>query len=120
MTELFSEYQSIYRQIADKIKNQILKGDLKKGDKLPSLRAQAVELEVNINTITKGYNILENDGMIEKQRGLGFFVTEDAYVRALTERKQRFQEETLPKLKQELALLNLSEQALLQLLKQIK
>ena len=76
---------------------------------------QGVALEVNINTITKGYNILENDGMIEKQRGLGFFVTEDAYTQVLTERKQLFQQETLPKLKQELRLLNLSDQALLQL-----
>ena len=66
MTELFSGHQSIYRQIADEIKDQILNGDLKRGDKLPSLREQAVALEVNINTITKGYNILENDGMIEK------------------------------------------------------
>lgn len=119
MTELFSGHQSIYRQIADKIKDQILNGDLKRGDKLPSLREQAVALEVNINTITKGYNILENDGMIEKQRGLGFFVTEDAYARVLTERKQLFQQQTLPKLKQELRLLNLSDQALLKLLKEI-
>ena len=80
---------------------------------------QGVALEVNINTITKGYNILENDGMIEKQRGLGFFVTEDAYTQVLTERKQLFQQQTLPKLKQELRLLNLSDQALLKLLKEI-
>ena len=73
---------------------------------------QGVAHEVNINTITKGYNILENDGMIEKQRGLGFFVTEDAYTQVLTERKQLFQQQTLPKLKQELRLLNLSDQAL--------
>ena len=91
MTELFSGHQSIYRQIAGKFKDQILNGDLKREDKLPSLREQAVALEVNINTITKGYNILENDVMIEKQRGLGFFVTEDAYTQVLTERKQLFQ-----------------------------
>lgn len=118
MGDIFLEHQSIYRQIAEKIKDQLLQAKLSPGDKLPSLREQAIELEVNIHTITKGYNLLENDGMIEKRRGLGFFVTNDAYQQVLAERKQRFKDETIPRIKREMDLLNMSVEDLHLLLKE--
>jgi len=63
-----------YRQIADQIRYGIVTGQLKTGDKLPTVRALAVELSVNPNTISKVYRELEIQDVLETQQGTGTFV----------------------------------------------
>lgn len=63
-----------YRQIIDQIRFGIAKGDLKIGEQLPTVRALAVELKVNLNTVAKAYKELEIQNVLETQQGTGTFV----------------------------------------------
>ena len=65
----------IYRQIIRQIEYAILSGRLKSGDKLPTIRALAVELKTNPNTIAKAYNELEIKGIVVTQVGSGTFIS---------------------------------------------
>jgi len=63
-----------YRQIIDQIKYGIVSGNLKTGEQLPTVRALAVELKVNLNTIAKAYKELEIQNILETQQGTGTFI----------------------------------------------
>lgn len=73
----FDTHIPIYLQIMEQIKKDIVSGKLKGGDKMPSVRALAKELQVNANTIQRVYQELEREEVLLAQRGIGFFVTED-------------------------------------------
>ncbi|MHC4826365.1 MAG: GntR family transcriptional regulator, partial [Planctomycetota bacterium] len=64
----------IYRQLIDQIRVAALRGRLAQGDQLPSVRALAVRLVINPNTVARAYGELARDGVIESQRGKGYFV----------------------------------------------
>jgi len=70
----------IFEQIAKNVHQMLARGALKPGDRLPSARDLAARLSVNPNTIVHAYNQLEAQDVIEKRRGLGTFVREDAPV----------------------------------------
>lgn len=76
----FQSNLPIYVQIVDYIKRQIIKKELKEGDKLPSVRDIATELKVNPNTIQRSYQELERESLVFTQRGMGTFVTEDSNI----------------------------------------
>lgn len=65
-----------YRQIIDQIKFGIAMGKLKTGEQLPTVRALAVDLKVNLNTVAKAYKELEIRKILETQQGTGTFVGE--------------------------------------------
>ena len=73
----FNDREPIYLQIIERIKQDIIKGDLKGGDKLPAVREMAEALKVNHNTILRVYQELEREGVTVTQRGLGSYITED-------------------------------------------
>ncbi|WP_221566676.1 GntR family transcriptional regulator [Alkalihalobacillus sp. TS-13] len=77
MTDIFQSTQPIYSQLADKINRQILSRELKPGDKLPSVRELALQVNVNPNTVQRTYRELEGMKIVESKRGQGTFVTED-------------------------------------------
>lgn len=66
----------IYLQIADAIRAAIAAGVYRPGEPLPSLRAMAIELHVNPNTVQRAYDALDREGMVYTQRGRGIFVAE--------------------------------------------
>lgn len=66
--------KQLYEQLIDNIKALILSGDLKKDDKLPSVRSLAKELGINPNTIQKAYTELERCGIIVSMPGRGSMV----------------------------------------------
>lgn len=66
----------IYRQIVDQTRDAIEAGVYRTGEALPSLRALAVEIRVNPNTVQRAYDELERLGIIESRRGVGVFVVE--------------------------------------------
>ena len=66
----------IYRQIAEEIRAAVAAGIYRPGEVLPSLRAMAVEIQVNPNTVQRAYDELEREGLIYSQRGRGLFVSE--------------------------------------------
>jgi GntR family transcriptional regulator len=63
-----------YRQIIDQIRYGIASGKLQVGEQLPTVRALAVELKVNLNTVSKAYKELEIQSIIETQQGTGSFI----------------------------------------------
>lgn len=67
----------IYEQIELGVKELILKGALKSGEKLPSVREMSSILTINPNTISKAYGELEREGIIETLRGKGTFITKN-------------------------------------------
>lgn len=73
----FLTSQPIYRQIADRLKRQTVRGRLRPGDKLPSVRELAIQYKVNPNTVQRTYSELEREGVVEVRRGQGTFVTRD-------------------------------------------
>ncbi|MDT8858610.1 GntR family transcriptional regulator [Alkalihalobacillus sp. MEB130] len=77
MTDMFQSSQPIYSQLADRIKKQILRGELKPGDKLPSVREMGMQASVNPNTVQRTYRELEGMRIVETKRGQGTFVTEN-------------------------------------------
>jgi GntR family transcriptional regulator len=64
----------IYQQIVQQIRDAVAVGVYRPGEALPSLRALAVEIRVNPNTIQRAYEELERQGLIESRRGIGVFV----------------------------------------------
>lgn len=81
--------QSIYRQIADQIRQAIVFGNLKVGDAVPSVRQLAKELAINPNTVAKAYSELTRDGVLEGQSGRGCIVAGRKNVYTKTERLRR-------------------------------
>ncbi|MGG7177538.1 GntR family transcriptional regulator [Clostridium paraputrificum] len=68
----------IYEQIQSGLKDLIFRKVLRDGDKLPSVRELACNLTVNPNTISKAYNQLEKEGLIQTLKGKGTFIKKDA------------------------------------------
>lgn len=66
--------EPIYQQIEDQIRSAILTGDLTAGEGLPSLRSLARDLRVSVLTVTRAYNELAREGLVENIQGKGTFV----------------------------------------------
>jgi GntR family transcriptional regulator len=64
----------IYLQIVERIKERIASGYLKPGDQLPTVRALALEMRVNFNTVARAYRILDEAGIISTQQGRGTYI----------------------------------------------
>ena len=65
----------LYEQITMQIKAQIMSGELKAGESLPSIRSLAKSLQISILTVQKAYDLLQADGFIETTAGKGCFVS---------------------------------------------
>ena len=104
----FNQPKGIYLQIADQIRDRILEAEWAEGERIPSIRELAVSLGVNPNTVTKSYQALTDRGIIENQRGLGYFVAADARRAILREIKNEFVSEELPRVFRTMRLLDMS------------
>ena len=78
--------EPIYSQIVTQIKAQIISGELKEGDPLPSMRVLAKELRISVITTKRAYEELEREGFIYSVKGRGNFVRADA---GLKEKQQK-------------------------------
>ena len=90
MDSPWNDNQPIYRQLRDKVVAMILEGTLAEGDALPSVRSVAAEHTLNPLTVLKGYQQLVDEGLVEKRRGRGMFVTPSARVHLLRDERERF------------------------------
>lgn len=108
----FSEPKGIYLQIADRIRERILRKEWKSGERIPSIRELAVELGVNPNTVTRSYQKLLDRELISNQRGRGYFVSENAAERALHEMREEFMRDELPRIIAAMRLLGIGVEAI--------
>ena len=88
----YSSGMPIYRQIIDQIRFGIASGQLKLGEQLPTVRALAVELKVNLNTVSKAYKELEIKNILETQQGTGTFISKTDHVVLEKEREDKLKE----------------------------
>ena len=96
MNPKWNEDQPIYRQLRDRVVAMILEEVLTDGDALPSVRNVAAEYRLNPLTVLKGYQELVDEGLVEKKRGRGMFVKEEARIRLLKAERQKFLEKEWP------------------------
>ncbi|GAB2488724.1 GntR family transcriptional regulator [Algoriphagus taiwanensis] len=104
----FSEHKNIFLQIRDWMVDQILTGKLQPGDKIPSVRELAADIEVNRNTVMRSYALLEEEGILENKRGIGFFVSLGAKSTLLNIQRKEFFLEVLPPIIHQIQVLNLN------------
>lgn len=71
----YQDKRPLYEQVIEKLQQLIVKGVLKEDDKLPSVRALAIDLSINPNTIQRAYAKLEESGFIYTVKGRGNFVS---------------------------------------------
>jgi GntR family transcriptional regulator len=117
MDPKWNEDLPIYRQLRDRVVAMILEGVLGDGDALPSVRNVAAEYRLNPLTVLKGYQELVDEGLVEKKRGRGMFVTDGARVQLLKDERQRFLEKEWPQVAATIERLGLDAQALLDTVK---
>ena len=96
MDPKWNEDLPIYRQLRDRVVAMILEGVLGDGDALPSVRNVAAEYRLNPLTVLKGYQELVDEGLVEKKRGRGMFVTEGSRDQLLKDERARFLDKEWP------------------------
>ncbi len=104
----FNENQAIYLQIADVFCENILLGKWKPGDRIPSVREMAVNMEVNPNTVMRTFTFLQEKEIIFNKRGIGYFVSDDGLKKTLNLRKEDFISNELPRFFKAMKLLDLT------------
>lgn len=92
----WSDGAPIYRQLKDRVIAMMLDGLLKPGDALPSVRQVAAEYQLNPITVSRAYQELADESLVEKRRGLGMYVTEEAAKKLLSSERERFLREEWP------------------------
>jgi GntR family transcriptional regulator len=73
----FSDKTPIYSQIIALFSRSFARGEIKTGERIPSIREMALHLRVNANTMQRVYQEMERGGLITGKRGTGYFFTED-------------------------------------------
>lgn len=87
---MIEEGKPIFLQIAESIESAILDGSLAEGERAPSTNELAAFHRINPATAAKGLNLLADEGLLEKRRGLGMFVTHNARTKLLEKRRAEF------------------------------
>ena len=103
----FNTEKPIYLQIVDVIADRILSGELKGGDRIPSVREYGADIGVNPNTMMRSYEKLTADGIIYQKRGIGYFVSDDARDTVLAAQRKEFLEKDVPAILSRMRLLGL-------------
>jgi DNA-binding transcriptional regulator YhcF (GntR family) len=92
---VFDDRSPIYQQIADKIKDDIVKGELGADDQVMSTNQYASFYRINPATAAKGFQQLIEEGILYKKRGIGMFVGKGAPTTLRRHRQERFFEEVV-------------------------
>jgi GntR family transcriptional regulator len=113
MDSKWNDAQPIYRQLRDRMVAMIIEGVLTDGDALPSVRTVAADYALNPLTVLKGYQQLVDEGLVEKRRGRGMFVTQGARATLTRDERQRFLGSEWPKVLETIRRLGLEPKDLL-------
>ena len=103
----WSDGSPIYRQLKERVVAMIIDGELKPGDALPSVRTVAAEYQLNPITVSRAFQELADEGLVEKRRGLGMYVLEGAPQQLLSSERQRFLTEEWPHVRERIERLGL-------------
>ncbi len=114
----FDQKTPIYQQLAESIRQDILSGALQEENAIPSVRQISVEYGLNPQTVLNATQLLIQEGLLEKRRGLGMFVKTDAPKQLNIAACERFRNETIQALVEEAQLLSISRKDLIDLIQQ--
>lgn len=98
----WNDKQPIYQQIRDKIADAILDGSLTENEAIPSIRQLSSDYHINPLTVSKAYQMLTDEKLITKRRGMGMYVKANAKQTLLKKERQQFIKEELPQLKEKI------------------
>jgi GntR family transcriptional regulator len=104
----FQENQPIYMQIADAFCESILTQKWTVNERIPSVRDVAVQMEVNPNTAMRAFIYLQDKEIIYNKRGIGYFVAEEGFQKALELKRKEFIEKDLPIVMKTMKLLDIT------------
>ncbi len=107
-------------QIVDRICNEILTGIYPEGERVPSVREYASNVEVNANTVVRSFDFLQSNNIIFNRRGIGYFVAEGAKEQIKAVRREAFMNESLPEFFNELDMLEISIDEVVKIYKERK
>ena len=113
MTIGWNDNTPIYRQLKDRVIGMMLDGALKAGDALPSVRQVAAEYQLNPITVSRAYQELVDENLVEKRRGIGMYVTEGASENLLASERERFVREEWPAMVERIRRLGIDVEQLL-------
>ena len=117
MPDNWSDDQPIYKQLRERVAGLIMNGSFREGDPIPSVRNVAAESNINHLTVSKAYQELVDEGVLEMKRGRGMFVVEGAHDKLQNEERNKFISEELPALLGRIQHLDISVNELVSLLK---
>ncbi len=113
MVNEWADNTPIYVQLRERVLAQILDGAIRPGEPLPSVRQVAAELAINPLTVSKAYQALLDEGIVEKRRGLGLYVTEGADLELRKRERERFLQDEWPLIVARIRRLDIDPAALL-------
>ncbi|MGH8215665.1 MAG: GntR family transcriptional regulator [Rhodanobacteraceae bacterium] len=113
MSVTWNDNVPIYRQLRERVVAMILDGALHEGDALPSVRQVAADYQINPLTVSKAYQELVDEQLVEKRRGLGMFVTDGAHAALLKSEREHFLREEWPRLRARIERMGLDPEKLL-------
>ena len=117
MNELLSQNKSIYLQVSEMIETDILRGILLEEERVPSTNELAKIYTINPATAAKGINLLVDEGIVYKKRGIGMFVAEGAKEHIIEKRKDAFYENYVKGLLEEARSLGISSEELVDMIR---
>lgn len=112
----FTNDVPIYIQIAQSVEDNILKEIFKENEMIPSTTEISVRYKINPATVAKGFNILVDEGIIYKKRGIGMFVSEGSKDLLMNRRKERFFNDYIISLLEEAKKLNISKEDIINMI----
>ncbi len=113
MSIAWTDSTPIYRQLKERVVAMVLDGELKSGDALPSVRQVAADYQLNPITVSRAYQELADEALVEKRRGLGMYVVDGARDKLMTSERERFLKEEWPLVLARIERLGLSAEQLL-------
>lgn len=112
----FNDERPIFIQIAEGIEDAILSGAFAEESQIPSITEFSVNYRINPATALKGINILVDEGIIYKKRGIGMFVASGAVDKLMEKRKNQFYDNFIQKLVEEAKRIGISKEEVINML----
>ena len=120
VNEILTQEKSIYIQIKEMIENDILRNILLEEERVPSTNELAKLYAINPATAAKGVNLLVDEGILYKKRGIGMFVTEGAKKKIMEKRKEHFYDDYIKSLLAEAVSLGITREELIAMIMESK
>ena len=118
MNEILTQEKSIYIQIKEMIESDILRDILLEEERVPSTNELAKLYAINPATAAKGVNLLVDEGILYKKRGIGMFVAEGAKEQIMKKKKEHFYDDYIKSLMAEARNLGLTKQELIAMIEE--